>query len=390
MVLAAANTVIVFLVPDFEPAVGGTVRQTGLQARALADRGHRVVVLTRRVDGSWPRREWIDGLEVRRLGPAGTGRARGWLTVGSVALWLLRRRRTVRVVQTVMWTNAPVASMLAGLRARTAVLWAIDGEASTALRGGSLARRSISRGRRAVLQGCRQVALTAAMVDELRDSGVGDRAAVIPVPVDTERFRPPSAEERAEARRKLGLSEDSFVVTYVGHLQARKAVDRLLEAFRRLVAEQPNARLLLVGGEPGGEDDVGDELRKQAAVPELAGRVSFCGVVQDPVRHLWASDVFVLPSSREGMPNSIVEALACGVPAVAPASAGATHLLLGCGVVPRSNDPDDLLVALRALGADPASRAALASKGRERASEFDVDRVIEQYEQLYANMAGAS
>jgi glycosyltransferase involved in cell wall biosynthesis len=388
--LSHTDRLITFVVPDFEPAVGGTVRQTGLQARALAQRGHRVAVLTRRVDASWPRHERIDSLEIRRLGPTGTGRARGWLTVGAVALWLRRRRRAVGVVQTVMWVNAPVASMLAGLRSRTAVLWAIDGEAATALRGGSPARRGISRVRRAVLGGCRHVALTVAMLDELREAGVGERADVIPVPVDTDHFRPPSPEERADARRELGLAEDAFVVIYVGHLQARKAVDRLLEAFRRLLGERPNARLLIVGGEPGGEDDVGEELRKQAAVPELAGQVSFCGVVEDPVRHLWASDVLVLPSSREGMPNSVLEALACGVAAVAPASAGGTQLLSRCGVVPPSNDPDDLLTALQALASDPERRAALGLEGRERVLEFDVDRVIERYERLYAEMAGAA
>jgi glycosyltransferase involved in cell wall biosynthesis len=292
-------------------------------------------------------------------------------------------------VQTVMWANAPVASLLAGVRARTAVLWALDGEASTTLRGGSPTRRGISRVRRALLRGCRHVALTVTLLDELRKVGLGDRAAVIPVPVDTEHFRLPSAQERADARLRLGLAEDSFVVIYVGHLQARKAVDRLLEAFCRLLAECPNARLLVVGGEPGGEDDVGAELRKQAASAELAGRVSFCGVVHDPVRHLWASDVFVLPSSREGMPNSILEALACGLPAVAPPSAGGTHLLSGCGVVPPSNDPEDLLDALRSLASDPSGRAALALRARARASEFDVHRVIERYELLYADMAGA-
>jgi glycosyltransferase involved in cell wall biosynthesis len=345
-------------------------------------------VLTRRGDPSWPRHERIDGVEVRRLGPAGAGRARGWLTVGAAALWLRRRRRTVRVVQTVMWANASVVSMLAVLRARTAVLWALDGEASTTLRGGSPARRGISRARRAALRGCRHVALTAAMLDELRDVGLGDRSAVIPVPVDTEHFRLPSAVDRAQARLRLGLAEDSFVVIYVGHLQARKALDRLLEAFRRLSAERSNARLLVVGGEPGGQDDIGDELRKQSADAHLDGLVSFCGVVQDPIRHLWASDVFVLPSSREGMPNSVLEALACGLPAVAPASAGGTHLLSGCGIVPPSNDPEDLLDALRSLASDPARRAALASRARARASEYDIQRVIERYELLYADMAG--
>jgi glycosyltransferase involved in cell wall biosynthesis len=385
--LSNRDRLITFVVPDFEPAVGGTVRQTGLQARALVGRGHRVTVLTRRVDPSWPRHEFIDGIEVRRLGPVGAGRARGWLALGSMALWLRRRRWMVSAVQTVMWANAAVASTFAGLRSRTAVLWAIDGEASTVLRGGSPTRRSISRVRRAVLRGCRHVALTDAMLEELQEVGVGDRAVVIPVPVDTQHFRPPSPDEREDARRELGLAEDAFVAIYVGHLQARKAVDRLLEAFRRLLAEQPDARLLVVGGEPGSDDDVGERLRKQAAVPELDGRVTFCGAVRDPLRHLWASDVFVLPSSREGMPNSILEALACGVPAIAPASAGGAQLLFGCGIVPRSNDPDDLLHALRALASDPAARAALAREGPARASEFDIDRVIHRYELLYGEMA---
>jgi glycosyltransferase involved in cell wall biosynthesis len=388
--LSNRDRLITFVVPDFEPAVGGTVRQTGLQARALADRGHRVAVLTRRVDASWPRHELIDGIEVRRLGPVGAGRASGWLALGSMALWLRRRRRMVGAVQTVMWANAAVASTLAGLRSKTAVMWAIDGEASTVLRGGSQARRGISRVRRAVLRGCRHVALTGTMLEELRAMGVGDRAAVIPVPVDTEHFRPASPDERADARRELGLVEDSFVVLYIGHLQARKAVDRLVEAFRRLLAEQPNARLLIVGGEPGGEDDVGDELRTQGTAPELEGRVLFCGVVPDPIRHLWAADVFVLPSSREGMPNSILEALACGIPAIAPTSAGGAQLLSGCGIVPPSNSPEDLLDALRAIASDPVRGAALGRKGRERAAEFDVDRVIDRYELLYADMAGAA
>lgn len=381
---------IVFVVPDFEPAVGGTVRQTGLQARALAHRGHRVAVVTRRVEPSWPRHESIDGLEVWRLGPAGTGRARGWLTVGSLALWLRRRRRTVAAVQTVMWPDAALASSVGGLRARTAVLWALDGEPSAALRGRRGLRRALGGLRRAVLRGCRNIALTPTMLGELREVGLGAGAAVIPVPVDTRHFRPPSEDERGGARRQLGLAGDAYVVTYVGHLQARKAVDRLLEAFRRLLDHQPRAYLLIVGGEPGGVDDVGSELREQASAPGLRDRVVFCGVVPDPIPQLWASDVFVLPSSREGMPNSILEALACGLVAVAPASAGGAHLLAGCGVVPPSNDPGDLFAVLRELGSDPERRSALAARARRRALEYDVANVVSSYERLYADMARSS
>jgi glycosyltransferase involved in cell wall biosynthesis len=380
--------VIVYAVPDFEPAVGGTTTQTGLQARALANRGAHVVVLTLRSDPAWARRERVGGIDVRRLGLSGRGRLREWTALVAMVVWLSRRRRSIAAVQTVMWTDASAAAALSRLSARTVVLWAIDGEARAALRGGSPWRRLVTRVRAHVLRRSRHVALTPAMLGELAEVGLAEQAMVIPVPVDTRHFRPPSESERAEARREIGIGDASFTITYVGHLQARKAVDRLIEAFAALLTEAPDARLVVVGGSPGGRGDVEDALRLRAAeLGLLAGEVLFCGVVTDPRPHLWASDVSVLPSFREGMPNSLLEAMSCGLACVAPPSAGGSYLLEGCGVVPPSNDPGELRDALRALFRDPARRAALGAAARERAREFDVDNVVTMYERLYREPA---
>ena len=152
--------VIVYAVPDFEPAVGGTTTQTGLQARALANRGSDLVVLTLRTDPAWAKRERVGGVEVRRLGLSGRGRLREWTALVAMVVWLSRRRRSIAAVQTVMWTDASAAAALSRLSARTAVLWAIDGEAGAALRGGSPWRRLVTRVRAHVLRRCRHVALT--------------------------------------------------------------------------------------------------------------------------------------------------------------------------------------------------------------------------------------
>lgn len=380
---------IILAVPDFEPAVGGTTRQVGLQARALARRGHEVVVVTRRLDVRWPRREVVGGITVRRIGPAGRGRVPEKSAVVDLASWLVRNRGKVGVLQPVMWTDAVYAAAAAKLLPVTAVLWAIKGDATIALRpGSSPGRRLQGRIQRELLLRCRHVVLTESMAAELDAVGLHGETSVIPVPVDGTLFRVPAARERQLARHRLGIAGDTFTAIFVGHLQARKGVDLLVEAFGRLLSEGVrDARLLLVGGSRGARDDIEQALRAQVARKGLDRVVTFCGVVAEPRELLWASDVFVLPSFREGMPNSILEAMSCGLPCIAPPSAGGTELITPeSGLVPPSNDPGDLVEALRRLARDPAARERMGLAAVERAREYDIERVIGRYEQLYARM----
>ncbi|MBA2372167.1 MAG: glycosyltransferase family 4 protein, partial [Chloroflexi bacterium] len=213
---------------------------------------------------------------------------------------------------------------------------------------------------------------------------------VIPVPVDSARFRPPTQAERLKARAALDIDPDAFTVVFVGHLQSRKRVDRLIAAFAAIDEREPRSRLLLVGGTSGAADDAEEQLRLQAANLGVSDSVAFFGPVNEPEQHLWAADVFVLPSDREGMPNSILEAMSCGLPCIAPPSAGGEELLNDeTGIVPRSADPGDLLVPLQRLAEEPALRGSLGRAARRHALEYDVERVIGDYEQLYARMTAA-
>ena len=378
-----------FVVPDFEPGVGGTTRQVGLQARALHDRGHDVVVVTRRRDRGWARRETIGRLPVVRLGFAHRGRLAEAHALLSLAAWLAVRRRKVAVLQTVMWPDAWGSAALAGLLRRTVVLWAIRGEAEAAIRAGASApRRGLGRARRALLRRCVHVTLTPAMAAELEALGDMTRTEIIPVPVDTAHFRPPTPPERGDARAALGLEETAFAIVYVGHLEERKAVDRLLEAVGLLAQDRAPVALLLVGGGRGLPTDTEHELRRRAAEDDLSGLVRFVGVQPDPRPYLWAADALVLPSVREGMPNSLLEAMACGLPCIAPASAGGDELLdAETGIVPPSNERADLAAALRDLAADPARRRRLGDAARARVRRFGIDEVAERYEQLYSELA---
>jgi glycosyltransferase involved in cell wall biosynthesis len=383
---------VVFAVPDFEPGVGGTTRQVAIQGRSLAARGYDVVVVTRRRRRDWPRREEIAGLEVHRLGMPGRSRVREALAVVDLAFWLRRRRGRFDAFALVMWPDAQLAGYLAGVLSRTATVWAISGEAAATVRdAASPGRRALVGLRRSLLRRTHHVALTPRMADELRTNEVATRSVVIPVPVDAGHFRPPAPEERLEARRALGIEPDSFVVVHVGHLEQRKAIDRLVRAFALLERAAPKGRLLLVGGGRGTAEDTEPALRHLVAELGLDDAVAFLGVQADPRPFLWAADALVLISVREGMPNSLLEGMACGLPCVASESAGGSELLeADTGIVTGSNDPHEVAAALERLATDGRLRAELGQTARGRVQRYDADVVADAYEQLFEELAGGS
>lgn len=366
---------IVLAVPDFEPLVGGTTTQVRLLAEALGRRRLEAVVVTRRRRREWPRSERVAGLRVVRLGPPGRGVVGDKAAIAPLAVWLARRRADIDVLHSVMWLDAVTAAAAAGLLGRTLLTWGASGDAADAMRG----RRSGARG--SLLRRARQVALTGSMAREVEAAGLGN-ADVVPIAVDRERFRPPSEAERAEARAELGLPAGSFAVVYVGHLRRLKRVDLLVEAFARLVAERADARLVLAGGSRGASDDVEGELREQVARLGLASSVSFRGV-GDPQPAYFAADAVVLASEREGMPNTLAEAMACGVACVAPVSAGGEALL---DVVVTSNAPEDLLAELRRLAESPEERTRRGAAGVARAAAFDPEAVADRYVAIYREL----
>jgi glycosyltransferase involved in cell wall biosynthesis len=115
--------------------------------------------------------------------------------------------------------------------------------------------------------------------------------------------------------------------------------------------------------------------------------VVITGAVSDVRRYLWAADAFVLPSDREGLSNSMLEALATGLPVVAPASAAGDQVLdETCGIVPENNKPAALFAALVELADRPDYRARLAIGARQAAQRFALARVVDDYEGLYSRL----
>lgn len=206
------------------------------------------------------------------------------------------------------------------------------------------------------------------------------RLAVIPNCVDTKRFCP-SAELRAAARQQWGMPADALVIGAVARLSPQKRPEALVALLHTLRADFSTLYLVLAGTGPLEED-----VRKIAVSLGVERFVVFTGY-QDHIEKLMpALDVHLLLSRREGFGIATIEAMACGVPAVASAVPGNTDVLSGCAgglLVPLD---DDIAVArtVADLLADPARRTRMGELGRADAlRRFSMERVQRLVQEFY-------
>jgi glycosyltransferase involved in cell wall biosynthesis len=170
------------------------------------------------------------------------------------------------------------------------------------------------------------IALSSMLRDAVLDLTDGQaRVAVIPNGVDAARFSPTS---RDEARRKLGIPADARLVVSAGRLHQSKGFPTLVAAVGRLRARFPALRVAIVGAADR-EADATEGILAAAELNGLGDRLILPGEQAPDTLRLWygAADLFALPTSREGSPNVILEALACGLPCVASPVGGIPDVL---------------------------------------------------------------
>ncbi len=196
--------------------------------------------------------------------------------------------------------------------------------------------------------------------------------------VDVRRF---SDDGRETGRRALGLSPDGLVVGTVGRLDPVKDQMSLLEAFASLPAGPSGPALVIVGDGPSRAT-----IEARASRPDLAGRVHLLGERSDVPSLLRALDVFVLPSLAEGISNTVLEAMATGLPVVATRTGGNPEIVddTVTGALVPVGDRAALAEALAAYLTDPHLRALHGKNGRRRAQEaFSLERMARSYQALY-------
>lgn len=189
----------------------------------------------------------------------------------------------------------------------------------------------------------------------VRDLAIPEaKIRVFPNGVDLARFRPGNG---TEARRRFGISDDRFVIAFVGHFDRKKGLEFLLDGVRGL----PGIALLLVGSGHASTD--GCPVVFKGTLPHEEVPVA-----------LSAADAFVLPTQVEGSCNSVLEAMACGLPIVT--SKGRYMDDIVDGDVAVRVDPMDVRAirdAIVALKNDPARRKSISQACLEKSKQFDIN-----------------
>ncbi len=209
------------------------------------------------------------------------------------------------------------------------------------------------------------------------------RIAVVHNPLDVTRAQALGSEPVTEVPFEDGVP----TVVFVGRMNRIKGLGYLLSAMAQVVKVRA-ARCVLVGG--GAQADY---LRALAKHLGIDGQVCFVGPQDNPFRFMSKATAFVLPSLSEGMPNVLLEAMACGCPVIATdIEGGVTRELLrdgDCGIIVPRADADALAEAILRLLGDDALRDRLTNRGIDRVTEFDLPSTIGACERLMLEMVAA-
>jgi glycosyltransferase involved in cell wall biosynthesis len=200
--------------------------------------------------------------------------------------------------------------------------------------------------------------------------------------IDLQRFDRARLDDDAQRalRKDLGFADDDQIVGFVGRLVAEKGLPELFDAFARVRAEHPRARLLIVGPS--------DEEKPDAITQRAQG--TFTGLRDDMPELYGLMDVLVLPSHREGFPRAPMEAAAMQVPCVVTDIRGCRETVVEgeTGRFVPVRDPNALATTILELLQRPERARALGRNGRTLATQrFDQRHVFEKVEATYRRLS---
>ncbi len=381
--------------PRFSPIVGGGENQARLLAEELLRRGHAVFVVASRFRG-FARREMLGSLAVIRLPSFHFRKEQGIrgalenLLFVCVLLWYA------------LWHAGrfDVAFFFWGLDyfAIPAFFFRVLGKKSI-IRTASVFSSEIGNLRGSRLHGLRLRGYKAfdrfaAITDEIArrfvDEGVpAERIRRMKNGVDTARFFPLPDDRRDRQRAALRLSPSTTYLLYCGHLNAIKGIDYLLRALSTVGNLERETELLVLGAGKHALGSLENTLPEMVRNVDPQITVRLLGLVEERELYFQVADILVLPSKTEGLPNVLLEAMACGVPCIATKVGGSIDLLHDGegGLLIDYGDEDQLRKAIRHLVNSPEERMRMGAAGRAKVLRgYALPSVAQEYERLFMEL----
>lgn len=359
------------------PHVGGIEVLADQLGRAAVQAGHEVTLVASATEPNTPREERRDGLRVRRI-PAWNGLERALhvpypICAPTLATTLWREARAADVVHVhgFLYLGSLLALLFAWLLKKPLVVTEHVG--FVPYRNpllNALQRAAFALTTPAFLGYADAVLTYNHRVHEWIAARTPwpERLHFLVNGIDTDRFRPPTPEERANARRTLGLPADRPLALFAGRFVEKKGIDLLWHS-----ADPAYDYALCGSGDlPPGID---------------RNRVHALGHITHAAMHevYWAADALVMPSHSEGFPVAVMEAMACGLPIVALRDPAYDHYVSDEEMLRAEATPDSLRAAILRVVTDAAERRRRGGAARARALEiFSLAPFARRHLELYA------
>ncbi len=395
---------VCLLTEVFYPVVGGSITHARLLSEKLIESGVDLFVLTRRVTSDLKEYEMIGKIPVYRVKPSGFKRLGKYLMT-IPAFWnLLRKRNEYNVIYVcgirILGLVAVLISVLLGKRC--VLRLEISGEMS-----GDYIRHEISEERKLFLKFVQVIlalrnevlkksdsfiSISKAIEDELLQCCVDpSKIKYIPNGIDIIRFSPVDENTKSLLRKKLNIPPKKLVFLYTGRLTKIKGLELLLRVWKRLIQEEKDLHLILVG--PGENQFLSCEYElKQFVNKHNLDSVTFTGAVENVCEYLQCSDCFVLPSESEGLPISLLEAMSCGLPCIATSVGGIPDLIENGknGKLVKVGDEEGIYNAIVELIRNMELARVMGEKGRKTLVErFSIDSIAGEHIKLFVSLLNA-
>ena len=389
------------LIQRFYPIVGGMERQCQAVVSSLIAQGWDIKVWTRRPSPDLPSHEIIDGIPVHRFGRGSQTHLDVLIVLVQQFVALLCSRQQYDIIHIYGAGHLAMIGLLAGKLVRKPVIIrpATYSDVTRYLQGnqstiptlwGRLYHTDPLKLKLWLLRSVTiWVALTKEIETEIAALPFQPHAIVrIANGVDTSRYKPVPRNEKIIMRQQYHLPSEAIIFLFIGRFVPRKGLCELLEAWEDLSRTTHNIHLLLVGSGKGQIDSIEIEVTKKATT---LSKVTYLGLKQNPTIYYQLADVLTFPSHREGMPNVLLEGMACGLAPIVTCIGGVSDIVNDeedCMMIAPQNS-EQLAQAINKLATNLEKRQAIASAARKTiVKQYSLVQAVQQYAGLYQRTKG--
>lgn len=380
---------ICMLLNNFEPPYGGPELQATKITLQLQSHGHEVIFMVKG-SGKAAVFETVNGIEVYRLNRQGLGSVEAMYR-----LWQLRDRFDIIHVHGVGRLASVAVSFGRRYNKRVIIKVTTAGHIVKPLTKGwhSIVRRISPFSKRKVQllqQAEAMIAISDEITAELQHHGFSDKKiARIPNGVDTVKFCPVGSEEKQQLRQHLRLPEDKMIFLFTGKITKRKGLDILIEAWFQAKDVHDKAILVLAGSGLGQSDSLEEWLTEYLHGEDDGNTIIRVGAVDNVHQYLAAADFFVFPSRREGLPNSLLEAMSSGLVCIASAIGGNIDLIIPekTGILVHEESTGQWSEVIQQCVKQPGLSLGIAARHFVQ-EQYSIDVTVAKIEALYNQCSG--